>query len=341
MKSILLSLIIGLSISCSLAQSHRITIERGGSDLFFSTIDDVINNTQNGDTIKFPGGSFLIPGGTWTVDQELHIFGVGYRADSSIATSPTLLIGDIEIDPGAEFGEISGVYITRDLWVETSDYTVTRCYINQKIRMNTSANDNQFYENVIIGNPSSLFGSVLPGSTTGNLFSNNIFVRKIWGVPGAGTIFSHNLFLTPGHPVDASIPISNVTFDHNIFMSTQTAPDNVINNCFYVENMFVSDWTGNFGSNSNVNNIFNQTASSIFIDQTGDQFDLGHDYHLQTSSPGYMGGGMNQVGIYGGQRPFKDSGHPVMPRIIEAEVGNSTDSNGQLQIKFTIEAQNN
>ena len=329
------------------AQHSLITIERNGQSFFFETINPVIIQSQAGDTIKFPGGPFIIPGGEWIIDKKLHVFGVGWRADSSIATGKTELIGNITLNNGADDSQLSGVSIAGHLYFgqttalgNISGVVISRCMIQNKITLRSGTHNNLFYNNVVIGQPNSSNGCIVFNSAQANLFENNIFNRTLIGPIGAGTELRNNIFLvTTGQTISSSSYFSNVTFTRNIFLSSNNSPGTAIENSSFVENLVVGNWTS-LGTNSSVGNIYNQAQSSIFVNQSGDNFNLGHNYHLKASSPGYAGGGQNQMGIYGGTYAWKENAHPVFPRIKAAQVGSSTDANGNLQVMFTVEAQN-
>jgi len=94
------------------------------------------------------------------------------------------------------------------------------------------------------------------------------------------------------------------------------------------------------GSNTFVNNHNSVVITGLFINQTGNAFDYTHDYHLV--SPGtYLGLDGNQVGIYGGLFPFKESALPVNPNIVSKIIASQTNAGGELNIQVQVKAQNN
>ena len=62
---------------------------------------------------------------------------------------------------------------------------------------------------------------------------------------------------------------------------------------------------------------------------------------LGDASTTYLGDDGTEVGIYGGLVPFKEGAVPINPHISQKSIQTTTDSNGLLNIYFTVEAQQN
>lgn len=162
----------------------------------------------------------------------------------------------------------------------------------------------------------------------GTLFENNIFLA------------SSNIFISDGY---SGPGIINSTFKKNIFLTTYTGNWwNEVGNCLFQENVFVlSQAAIPIGTNSVSNNIYSQSQALLFVNQSGNTWSLQHNYALNPSSPAFMGGGINQAGIYGGSFPWKNNAHPAHPRIKLLQVAPATNSTGNLTVRARVEAQNN
>ncbi len=110
--------------------------------------------------------------------------------------------------------------------------------------------------------------------------------------------------------------------------------NNLITNNIFLNGNF------DFGTNSSQNNWFGVAQSSIFVAQSGNVFDYNHDYHLKEPAK-YIGSDGIQVGIYGGDTPYKEKAIPVNPHLVSKKIPFKTDADGNLQINMTIKAQEN
>jgi len=94
--------------------------------------------------------------------------------------------------------------------------------------------------------------------------------------------------------------------------------------------------TGSIG----INNIVNQTQSTIFVNQSGNSFSYDDDYHLQSTCPGKNAGrDGTDIGIYGGASPWKEGSIPFNPHIQTLNISPVTNSSGNLNVNIQVEAQ--
>lgn len=88
--------------------------------------------------------------------------------------------------------------------------------------------------------------------------------------------------------------------------------------------------------------IFEQNKESIFIDPQDFVYNFKNDFHLQANSSGKNAGSDGtDIGIYGGRFPWKDGGLPITPHIESKFVNGTTDTNGNLNVKIKVAAQDN
>jgi len=348
MKKCLLSLIAMLIISSySLKAQNLIAVQHGNTPSFYKEVNDAIANSQDGDTI-------YIPGGTWNISQAINkrlcIIGVGYNLDSTIATFPTTLNGNITLAAGATLGTLTGILLNGNL-TATNDpinsYTITRCHITNGITLNQTDSNFIFIQNIIEGN----LGS--PTTPTNFLFLNNIIIGIFaywhwqWNefYPGGSfinSIFNNNIFLDNSFsngPWWFSFSSVYSLIKNNIFIGS-TADFGGVANSIAKNNLFVENISFPNGTNIGSYNIVNQPQSSIFVNQSGNSFSYTQDYHLQPSCPGKNAGtDGTDIGIYGGQFPWKDGSVPFNPHVIISNIGDNTNSNGALPVNIKVAAQ--
>lgn len=95
--------------------------------------------------------------------------------------------------------------------------------------------------------------------------------------------------------------------------------------------------TANF---SNCYSLYDDPAN-IFVNQTGNVFSYGHNFHLKSSyAAATTGTDGKQLGIYGGTAPYKDGAIPPNPHVRSRYVAPQTDANGKLHIEFNVSNNN-
>ena len=317
---------------------NLIAVQNGGTPAFYQQVNDAILNSQDGDTIYIPGGSWNI---SQPIIKRIHIFGVGHNPDSTIATFQTTLIGNVTLTSGASQGTLTGVSLTGLLagMNETVDYyTITRCRISAGIQINHSYSNFTFTENIIEG-------AILPYGTGNNcsFFNNIISAGIMWNDAYANCAFKNNIFLYQSHcwGVCSSYSLRGQysLIENNIFIGSASNFSG-ISNSIANNNLFVDDIYFPNGTNVGLNNITNQLQSNIFLNQSGNTFTYSQNYHLQATCPGKNAGTEGtDIGIYGGTFPWKDGSIPFNPHIQLKNSSNETEQNGKLNVNIKVAAQ--
>jgi hypothetical protein len=200
-----------------------------------------------------------------------------------------------------------------------------------------------FRENIIRGH--------IYGGHSNASFRNNIIEAQLNYFYGA--TFLHNNFLW-GASKTINMNVRNSTFSNNIFKNPCVAyygyiPVYSVDNNYYYNILtgpmtFFWDYYGgcypNLNGFGNISgNLENVLEAEIYTSQSGNYYDIHHNYHLIAGSPGINGGSDGtDIGIYGGE-PFKDGMLPVNPHIQFKYVAGSTSPNGTLNIHFKVAAQ--
>jgi len=334
-------LILFLIFSCFAINAQTIALHQGGNSQIFkgnTAFSQAYEASQNGDTLYFSGGTFFPPS---SLSKELTLFGAGHYQDSTLVTGKTIVSGDLNLVTGADNFHIEGFQVSGRLQVASnnsiSGFTCKRNYITQTINFpgnqsNPSSNIaiigsifsggnfenavNTLVSNCIISN-----GNI--NNSHGNNFNNNIILWHDGNSSGYlfynsnNNILSNNIILREGRYTDR---IAN-------------GDGNVLNN-----NVF-SHSTPSLGTNVTLsNNTTGVVFSELFNNQTGINFDYSHDYHLQDETL-YLGNDGKQVGIYGGVFPYKAGAVPINPHIMEINISNTTNEQGELPIQIKVSTQ--
>jgi len=307
-----------------------IAVQNGNSPKFFQQVDDAITNSADGDTI-------YIPGGTWNIGQQinkrLHLIGVGYHPDSTKVTFPTTLNGIVTLAAGADDASFTGIYLKSGLisLEGINSITVSRCRISEHLSFSTFDANFSFNENII---ECTIYGNSTNESATNFSFLNNIISSSFYtdGVfpPFINSSIKNNIFY--GSPYT-----QYSLFENNIFMNSayfsMVTNSSAKNNLFVLENPFQYAPTDGF-----YNNIVAQDQNSIFINITGAIYT--NDYHLQATCPGKNAGtDGTDIGIYGGIYPWKAGSVPANPHFQSLKISPTTDTNGNINVKIKVAAQ--
>lgn len=316
---------------------NLIAVQNGGTPRFYSILQDAIITAQNKDTIYIPGGAYSFNNNSITINKELHLIGTGHSPDSIAATGITLLNADIRVVTGASNSTYEGLYLNGDFFIglstqdeDVDNITVSRCNCGRLFLSRLSTNW-LVRENIVRG---SIYGQYLSGGSfaQNNVFSNNIIEGYLSGF-GPNNVFRNNIFLSP---TIGSNDLDGFVFQNNIFTKAFAGTPK---SCIFDNNLFFFNFTIFYGCLGS-NNITSQTSASTLVNQSGDTFSYTNDYHLKTNSPG-KGAGKDgtDIGIYGGAYPWKEGSIPSNPHFQSIQIAPKTDTNGNLNLKIKVAAQ--
>lgn len=348
----LYSLIILLCLSSLSKAQNLIAVEHSSSTTFHSSLDSALAYSSNGDNIYLPGGTFSATG--LIIDKSVHIIGVGYNPDSSQSTSPTLLIGDINIESTASNGSIMGLLIQGKVYfnydnLNVNNYKISRCYLLGGLIYFPYPNNSQniiLTENIIDGAYSPYLGSSyhsILGRGALIFCYNNIFNRYISAV-GENSVFKNNIFLCVDNYYGI-LSSNKIIIENNVFFLhsfTSITNSSIKNNSFRFS--LTNGYDGNFNFLSN--NKYN-SADSIFIGIPNSNLFLFTnvlkvDFRLTSYSSGKNAGtDGTDIGIYGGLYPWKVGGLPNTPHIQYKTLKGTTESDGKLKVNIKVKAQDN
>ena len=332
--------VLGCFVSFTLlAQQPQFAVVRpSGTSYMCPTWDSAYNKAVDGDFIYLPGGSFTfnIP-----INKKLYLFGAGYSEDSTKSTGVTMVNG-FAIKSGGSNGSVEGLLINGKLQLDTNliNYSVRFCNIKGGIGFGISCSNINISNNDIGGTGGNLYYSLTGGSLSNSLFTNNIIAYTIQPFSSTGNTFLNNLF----------------------FGSYYYQPNfNLLDNCIYRNNIFTTFYSyacSNSAFNNNINATINTTygnsgsgnisesVSTTFVNP-GTPFNgfysysSDNDYLLQPNSLAHSAGTDGKdLGIYGGQFPWKKGNLPSNPHIYFKQIDSQTGTNGTLKIQVKVRTNN-
>lgn len=335
MKTLKNFILLAALVTFSLATSAqlRFIVQNGDTAKVFGTFTTALAATQQGDTLYLPGGIFDI--GNIIIGKKLTMIGAGHYPAYSEATGRTELSGNINLVAGADSSQFHGFYLTGNIsWGTNSSnltvnkITINRCNVNH-IKLRYSAYTSTSEQILITEN---VVRTTIDGGNAQNILIEKNIVNDIENFNN-NTLITNNVVLEPSSYLFDNI--ISCTIQNNIFVYTgnylfYNCSANTIKN-----NLFVNTYSGG------TNNIDKQPLESIFVNYTGGAFSYDFDFHLQETSPGKNAGtdGMD-IGIYGTDTPYKEGVVPFNPHITIENIATKTDTQGKLEVKVTVEAQN-
>lgn len=337
--------------STAVAQNPRIVLQGAGAPQVFTAIEDALAAAQPNDKLYFSGGSFTTQPGGITVDMPLHWIGAGISPDSSNVTAITTLVtpdgnSNITFTSGAGGSSFTGIrfapyngnafngtvvkYGTDGTDDAPQDMVFERCIFICWVILGTeelgAASSGTFNECIFTGG----VNGQGPSATT---FTRCVFAQLVERFRPSGLFIDHSAFLLYGITDCDNALVKNSVFYPNGNAQSQSSA--TWNNCLFGAPAITATASG-------TNNIYDQTPSEIFVDQTDSYFQWTDDLHLSAGSPGINAAddGTN-IGIYGSGSPAKAGAVPYNPHYSQAIIDASTNSNGELPVNIRVIAQPN
>ena len=333
-KTTLFFIFLIVAVTYSTAQKSVALNSNGTTTIFGgdTPLVDAYDASITGDTLYVSGGNFTPP---TNIDKGLVIIGAGYHPEFTAATQKTYLVysNNITLGNNASNLYMEGMEFQGGLTKSTgviTDFTLIRCKINGSIIFAGT------------GDPTNativqcdISGTIQIQGVTYSLISNCILRGRL--DHSINNIVKNNIFLYVNSTNSPTYLCNSNTFYNNIFTTVYgpiTTSQGTNNNFQY--NIFTAT-TPTFGTTPTVlNNYTGIDLATVYVNASEG------DYHLLgDASTTYLGDDGAEVGIYGGPIPFKEGAVPINPHISQKSIQTTTDSNGLLNISFTVEAQQN
>ncbi|MBL7733297.1 MAG: hypothetical protein JNM88_19170 [Chitinophagaceae bacterium] len=325
-----------LIASTSSAQTPQFAVVRpDGTTYICPSFDSAHNKAVDDDYIYLPG---TVITGDKTITKRLTIIGAGHYPDSTQYTGKTHFAGSFFLEKKCT---LEGMQI--DNQVVITSPAASNCSF---IRLKTSL--------IILGGTNDHFidGSVF-STITGGYYNNstctqssNIFVRNslLYSIEKLQySNFSNCIFL--GNNSNYTFfKIANSQFDNCIFRGLFTADWYFQTPCYPIVGNSSNHclWQSGAGF-PGLNNLATSQPDTVMVNSgnNGTFFDYQYNYHLRPNSP-YLtaGSGGTEIGIYGGNAPYKEGAVPGNPHIYFKQVSTQTNVNGQLPVQFKVRTNN-
>lgn len=314
MKTKLFSIVATLFITVTFAQQKLIAIKGTTTDAIATTLTEAITLAQPNDKIYLPGGNFDFAG---TIDKPIHIIGIGFQNGLNI-DGITQINGDITINANGNNSMFEGFYLSGNFICltngEVNNIHFKRLNISGVGGINYFGYTNCVFINCVIRNGLDLSSS---NNSNNNLISNCFFktVNRLLNSTIQNCIIGSNYSING---------CTNINIKNNIFsyysgagiggtVTVSSSNLNFSNNVFFQSNNPLTE-----GSTlTNLNPLYyNSSASEVFTDASDFIFNPNFDFQLLSTFAGNNAGDDGtDVGIYGGQYPWKNGSLPVSPNI--------------------------
>lgn len=320
-------------VSATATAQLRFVVQNADNSNVYETFASALAAAQQGDTLYLPGGTFNI--GNAIIDKKITMVGVGHYPAYTQPTNRTELAGNIQLVAGADTSQLHGFYLTGNItWgtkygnQKVNKITISRCSINN---IDLSSGGNPSTSEQILISENVVRGTIWGRNAQNVLIEKNI-VHNI-GYFNNNALIINNVVCTPSS--DCLYHITYCTIQNNVIVHTGSylfyySSANTVQN-----NLFVNTYSEGTG------NIDKQVLDNIFMNYAGGAFSYEHDFHLKETSLGKNGGtDGTDIGIYGTVTPYKEGAVPFNPHITAEEIATRTNSQGKLNVKVTVEAQN-
>jgi hypothetical protein len=342
MKTLFLSSLLALCSLFTLAQS-KIAVQSGTSVSFYENLQTAVDNAADGDDILLPGGVYT--NASFNLNKAVNLIGVGHYADSTVATGITMITGIFYINGAAAGGSVQGIYFSDAVRFGTASgnepidgYSITRCSMPE---LSLSFNNQPGIATNILIKDNVIRGQLYIANAQNVLVETNHIDGQLVYVNGLAQ-FNQNIF----HYTSSNYLFNSViggNFTNNIVLynyfnwQIMGGSANTFLNNIFVTSSFLG------GSNIGSDNQFEVAFDEIFVNSPVNTiFNYNDDYHAADGGPADGTGlGGTDVGVYGGNNPYKDGAVPSNPHIRSKAIDGTTNAQGLLNVTIEAAAQEN
>jgi hypothetical protein len=343
-----------LSFAATYAQTIATVNNTPGTAATYRTLQGAVDSVATGSIILLQPAANSY--GQVTINKLVSIFGAGYMLNQNPApntqANPAESIVDlVTFTNGSNGSMISGLsfnnrstpypYQRIDI-ANTSDITITRCYITRDggSAFITSTNASNIVARQCIFYHTTAPQTILIAKTSNNFqFYNCIFdgVGHNWGmsadIPTTAVLFRNCTFK---QYLGGVLPngITNITYINNVIFSTVGAGTTI-------PSAAAANNVGNVSfSSGNASNITNAKEEDVLVLNTDPNIiSMDGKLSLKAGSVAinYGNDGKN-AGAFGGAEPYVLSGIPIIPNIYAAETLGTATGSGGLKIRIKAKA---
>lgn len=343
-KQLFIAIIFLLGLSAMAQQAPFMVCNADGSTCTpYTTLGEAYSAAAAGSYIYMPAGDFSF--GSARINKQIHLVGIGYNTNASLATGITRISGDIIFNTGCDGSSFEGFYLTGAFLNEychpngiTFNHVnfdrLSYTYYANFYWLNCTINNCVVRNYVEFGYSSTVFGD--------NLLVMNSYVKSFYTMNHStikncviGQYDSNPWCFTDIH----NTTVKNcVIGGEGLYNNASNTSDNVtfLNNITTVAS---GSLTNGKPSCTEMNNSYNQAYTDIFETATTVNYDETKDYHIKATSPAHLSGtDGTDIGVYGGASPWKVV--PNYPHITAKIVNPTTDASGNLPVHITVTTQN-
>ncbi|MDR3338657.1 MAG: hypothetical protein LBT25_00935 [Candidatus Symbiothrix sp.] len=312
----------------NLSAQQKINVQNGTKTAFYNDLETAVHEAVSGDTIYLPGAIIELQNHL-VIDKKLTLIGAGWDIDSIGGLRPTQLKiktgswANLTFSVGSDGSFITGFYVNGIGFDNNAALSVANVTIARIAAAGISLGAG--VSNIYI-RESYITSSGLNGAgATDCWINNNIIIGTIhslvdshlynnvfnYYVGGTRCVFENNYI---GGGLTTS---SSSTFNNNAFSGNITFPTGDNNNGF--DNLVNQPHAGSFTGGD-------WTPKSLKLKSTSPLKNAGTDG--------------SDIGMYGGNDPYKEGAVPFNPHIDEIVVSSITDKTGNLKVRMQVSSQN-
>ncbi len=347
MKSKLTTLLLACILFVNVNATVRTLSNTGGAQ--FSSMDNAITGSNAGDTIMIKNTNipYQISDCDPAWNKAFCVIGIGFNPNIAIPKKVQMSyyegcnfgLGNnrFGISAGGNGTKFYGLEFFVDVVASSaiSNYTFEDCIFYGQVNLASFYIGGVTFKNCVFKGTSSDNLILSPAQQATIAISNCIFNGTVNGNNNvvSNVIFDHSIFLA-----NSGNPITNfqlATFQNSIFMNTASVASNTFN-CIFNNNLAQLVATLPPSGNSGASNTVN--IDPLFVNYTlGNGYSASASFKLQATSPA-IGAGLSgsDIGIHNSNSTFNEAGEPVIAPIIrDMTIDNSNVSNnGNVNVKI-------
>jgi hypothetical protein len=319
----------------NLPAQQKINVQNGTKTAFYNDLETAVQEAVSGDTIYLPGGPVYLQEDQLIIDKKLAVIGAGWDLDSIGALKPTELRNnsnrdaDIRFSVGSDGSLLTGLKLHNITFDNNAsqliaNVTIARIYTiyGGSIKLGAGVNNIFVRESYILGGFDGagardcwINNNAIGGTAFGDFQNSHIYNNVIncyYGVGGNNCVYENNFIYT------GNLSATDCIFNNNAFTFNITFPHGTNNTGF--DNLVSQPYSGNF------------IGSLDWV--------VPKNLKLKDDSPlKNAGTDGTDIGMYGGNDPYKEGAVPFNPHIDEIVVSSITDKAGNLKVKMQVSSQ--
>ena len=324
MKRGLCALVLTLLCLSALAQDVVMATLQHGDDLQVfhgaSAFKQAVEAAQKGDVVTLSPGAF---NSSVTIDKVLTIQGAGYR---ETYTSEGVVI---DLPEGEDGLLVEGIRFNGKVTVRgyAKSMTFKRCWFSDSYNFNSN------------------YTSIIFETAASEVLIQECRMAHFYGYANQNIGIFNSVVLNLSCDSNSSVLVEHCVIDvlgewPVVYYSIVFRPHNNQNAAPLYYSIYANEtscrkvgcWRVGYNSN------YNWYNSPFISDSNSYNMSIGNSYTLTDEAAAtYLDNYGTQVGLYGGTLGFTET--PSNPQITEADIPRQVDDNGQLHVRFKVEAQ--